>query len=246
MFRPPSVPSRVYAGATARIRVGRPVAPRDFAPGGQPAESSAEPPHHERGRVRAFLAGSQERHGSSYLRRTPRPPGASRAPGQRGPGGHHVLPAALGRREECAVAGLGRDVDDPGLQVEPVHGVAGDGTRTAQAPEAERAIAALATTRVAQGGTALLDAGSTVAALARALHGARDDLAVVTPSLSAVLELAGAEGVHVTCLGGHYRPLSHAFVGPLTRGRPGAHDVRCGVPRNRRCLAVARHPGGRR
>ncbi|MFB4419494.1 DeoR/GlpR family DNA-binding transcription regulator [Streptomyces sp. QL37] len=88
--------------------------------------------------------------------------------------------------------------------------------RTAQAPEAKRAIAALAATHVAPGATVLLDAGSTVAALARALHGGRDDLTVVTPSLSAVLELGGAEGVHVTCLGGHYRPLSHAFVGPLT------------------------------
>jgi DeoR/GlpR family transcriptional regulator of sugar metabolism len=30
-----------------------------------------------------------------------------------------------------------------------------------------------------------------------------------------VFELGGAEGVHLTCLGGHFRPLSHAFVGPL-------------------------------
>ncbi|MFJ8752602.1 DeoR/GlpR family DNA-binding transcription regulator [Streptomyces sp. NPDC102441] len=88
--------------------------------------------------------------------------------------------------------------------------------RTAQAPEAKRAIAALALTRIAPGGTVLLDAGSTVAALARALRGTGAGVTVATPSLSAVLELGGAEGVHVTCLGGDYRPLSHAFVGPLT------------------------------
>ncbi|MGW0817394.1 DeoR/GlpR family DNA-binding transcription regulator [Streptomyces viridiviolaceus] len=88
--------------------------------------------------------------------------------------------------------------------------------RTAQSPDAKRAIAALAVTRIAPGQTILLDAGSTVAALARALRGTRNDLTVATPSLTAVVELGGADTVQVTCLGGAYRPLSHAFVGPLT------------------------------
>ncbi|MEV0008993.1 DeoR/GlpR family DNA-binding transcription regulator [Streptomyces sp. NPDC051840] len=87
--------------------------------------------------------------------------------------------------------------------------------RTGEATRAKRAIAALAVTRIAPSAAILLDAGSTVAALARALSGAVEGVSVTTPSLSAVLELTGADGVHVTCLGGHYRPLSHAFVGPL-------------------------------
>ncbi|MEU9593194.1 DeoR/GlpR family DNA-binding transcription regulator [Streptomyces sp. NPDC048219] len=88
--------------------------------------------------------------------------------------------------------------------------------RTAEAADAKRAIAAYAATRVAPGQTVLLDAGSTVGALARVLRGTGGPLSVVTPSLTAVLELGGADGVHVTCLGGAYRPLSNAFVGPLT------------------------------
>jgi DeoR/GlpR family transcriptional regulator of sugar metabolism len=88
--------------------------------------------------------------------------------------------------------------------------------RTAQASDAKRAIAALAATRIAPGQTVFLDAGSTAAALARALRGSRGDLTVVTPSLTAVAELGGADGVRVICPGGAYRPLSHAFVGPLT------------------------------
>ncbi|MBZ6134941.1 MULTISPECIES: DeoR/GlpR family DNA-binding transcription regulator [Streptomyces] len=88
--------------------------------------------------------------------------------------------------------------------------------RTAEAADAKRAVAALAATHVAPGATVFLDAGSTAAALARVLRGTGGGPAVVTPSLSAVLELGGADGVRVTCLGGDYRPLSHAFVGPLT------------------------------
>ncbi|MEU9202869.1 DeoR/GlpR family DNA-binding transcription regulator [Streptomyces sp. NPDC048332] len=87
--------------------------------------------------------------------------------------------------------------------------------RTAEAAEAKRAIAALAVTLIPPGSTVLFDAGSTVAALARTLRAVADGVTVATPSLSAVYELGGAEGVHLTCLGGHYRPLSHAFVGPL-------------------------------
>ncbi|MFD5049976.1 DeoR/GlpR family DNA-binding transcription regulator [Streptomyces tendae] len=88
--------------------------------------------------------------------------------------------------------------------------------RTAEAGEAKQAIAALAATHVGAGQTILLDAGSTVAALARALRGSRGDLTVVTPSLTAVVTLSHTDGVHVTCLGGAYRPISQAFVGPLT------------------------------
>ncbi|WP_419999212.1 DeoR/GlpR family DNA-binding transcription regulator [Streptomyces boninensis] len=103
--------------------------------------------------------------------------------------------------------------------------------RAAEAPAAKRAIADLAATFVAPGQTVFLDAGSTVAGLARALRGAREDATVVTASLTAVLELGGSGAsagagagadhtrlthhIQLTCLGGTYRPLSNAFVGPL-------------------------------
>jgi DeoR/GlpR family transcriptional regulator of sugar metabolism len=59
----------------------------------------------------------------------------------------------------------------------------------------------------------LLDAGSTVGALAHELRGLQD-LTVVTTSLTVVAELAGS-AVTVVCLGGTLRPLSQAFIGPL-------------------------------
>jgi hypothetical protein len=51
-------------------------------------------------------------------------PGAD-APGQGRLGGHHVVPPGDRRGQQFAVAGLNRDVDDPGLQVQRPDGVPG-------------------------------------------------------------------------------------------------------------------------
>ncbi|MET8567651.1 DeoR/GlpR family DNA-binding transcription regulator [Streptomyces sp. NPDC004783] len=87
--------------------------------------------------------------------------------------------------------------------------------RTTEAYAQKRAIARWAAARVQPGETVLLDAGSTVGALAHELRTAKD-LTVATTGLTALHELADVESVHVECLGGTLRPLSQAFVGPLT------------------------------
>lgn len=87
--------------------------------------------------------------------------------------------------------------------------------RTGEAYEQKRAIARWAAAQVRPGETVLLDAGSTVGALAHQLRTV-DDLTVATTGLTALQELADVETVHVECLGGTWRPVSQAFVGPLT------------------------------
>lgn len=59
----------------------------------------------------------------------------------------------------------------------------------------------------------LLDAGSTVGALAHELRGF-EKLSVTTPGINTMQELADSEG-EVDCLGGRLRSLSQSFVGPL-------------------------------
>ncbi|PSK98408.1 DeoR family transcriptional regulator [Murinocardiopsis flavida] len=86
--------------------------------------------------------------------------------------------------------------------------------RLGEAFEAKSAIAKWAAAQVGAGETVLLDAGSTVGALAHELRGARD-LTVATTGMTVLEELAGAERVHVECLGGTLRRLSAGFVGPL-------------------------------
>ncbi|MEU5343941.1 MULTISPECIES: DeoR/GlpR family DNA-binding transcription regulator [unclassified Streptomyces] len=87
--------------------------------------------------------------------------------------------------------------------------------RTGEAYDAKRAIARWAAAQVQPGETLLLDAGSTVGALAHELRTAKD-VTVATTGLTALQELADVETVHVECLGGTLRPLSQGFVGPLT------------------------------
>ncbi|MEU5025973.1 DeoR/GlpR family DNA-binding transcription regulator [Streptomyces milbemycinicus] len=86
--------------------------------------------------------------------------------------------------------------------------------RTGEAFEAKRAIARWAAERIRTGETVLLDAGSTVGALAHELRAA-EDLTVATTGLTALQELSDVDGVQVECLGGTLRPLSQSFVGPL-------------------------------
>jgi DeoR family fructose operon transcriptional repressor len=81
--------------------------------------------------------------------------------------------------------------------------------------EEKARIAARALELIRSGETLYLDAGSTVLELAHLLRG-REDLTVVTNSLPAIISLAG-RGPHLVVLGGDFRPLSQAIVGPLSR-----------------------------
>lgn len=86
--------------------------------------------------------------------------------------------------------------------------------RNQEAAEAKRAMARLAVGMVDDGDTVLLDAGSSVAALAVELRD-RVTVSVATSSLVVVEELADANDIHVECLGGTLRHQSQGFVGPL-------------------------------
>ncbi|MGZ0147325.1 DeoR/GlpR family DNA-binding transcription regulator [Kribbella sp. WER1] len=87
--------------------------------------------------------------------------------------------------------------------------------RLGEAFEAKRAIAHRAAADIAPGETVLLDAGSTVGALAHELRDS-EGVTVVTTSLDAMMILADSPQVHVECLGGTLRHVSHGLVGPLT------------------------------
>ncbi|NQX25749.1 DeoR/GlpR transcriptional regulator [Microbacteriaceae bacterium VKM Ac-2854] len=86
--------------------------------------------------------------------------------------------------------------------------------RRGEAHDAKVAIGRWAASQVHPGDTVILDAGSTVGAMAEALRGARD-LTVATVSLTVIDELAESEGVVLECLGGRLRTVSGGFVGPL-------------------------------
>jgi len=87
--------------------------------------------------------------------------------------------------------------------------------RAGEAHPAKRGIARWAASQVRAGETVLLDAGSTVGALAHELRGTAP-LTVATTGLTALEALADVEDVHVECLGGTLRHVSQGFVGPLT------------------------------
>ncbi|HEV3380556.1 MAG TPA: DeoR/GlpR family DNA-binding transcription regulator [Trebonia sp.] len=89
------------------------------------------------------------------------------------------------------------------------------GERARMAPAQKERIARLAAGFVADGETLILDAGTTTGHLAGRLRG-RERLTVITNGMTTLTELADAEDVHVVCLGGDLRHISHGFVGPLT------------------------------
>ncbi|MCR6631058.1 MAG: DeoR/GlpR family DNA-binding transcription regulator [Magnetospirillum sp.] len=78
---------------------------------------------------------------------------------------------------------------------------------------AKDAIARAAASRVAEGDSVLLDAGSTTGALGRLLPGRR--LRVVTSNLALVPVLANAAELDLMVLAGTVRPISMGVVGPL-------------------------------
>lgn len=87
--------------------------------------------------------------------------------------------------------------------------------RIGEAFEEKHALARWCADQVQMGENVMLDAGSTVAALAHELRG-RPGLVVTTTSLGVLDELRSAEDVEIRCLGGTLRPVSQAFVGPVT------------------------------
>ncbi|GAA2031155.1 DeoR/GlpR family DNA-binding transcription regulator [Terrabacter terrae] len=89
--------------------------------------------------------------------------------------------------------------------------------RLGEAHAAKRDIAHWAAAQIEPGEMVLLDAGSTMAALADAITKKPEltELTVVTAGISAMSTLADTIGIDVIALGGRLRPLSQAFVGPL-------------------------------
>ncbi len=80
------------------------------------------------------------------------------------------------------------------------------------------AIAKRAMELVQDGDTLILDAGSTVLALARLLPGRAKGLTIVTNSLPVIAELSNTPGFDLIALGGSVRQHSLATIGPLTVG----------------------------
>lgn len=77
----------------------------------------------------------------------------------------------------------------------------------------KHAIAAIAADQVREGQTLVLDAGSTVGALAERLR-ERPGLRVVTSGLTTLQALAGLRHIELISLGGTLRPISLGFTGP--------------------------------
>jgi DeoR/GlpR family transcriptional regulator of sugar metabolism len=90
--------------------------------------------------------------------------------------------------------------------------------RTREALEQMHAIARWAASVIRLGENILLDAGSTVGALAHELR-SFEKLSVTTPGINTMQELADSEGIEMDCLGGRLRSLSQSFVGPLAESR---------------------------
>jgi DeoR/GlpR family transcriptional regulator of sugar metabolism len=129
---------------------------------------------------------------------------------------HFRVTASTIRRDLAALNARGRLARTYGGALGLVaHPEASLRERMGEAYQEKRAIARWAAARAEPGESLLLDAGSTVGAVARELRFARD-LRVTTVGLTALQELADAPGIQVECLGGRLRRLSQSFLGPLT------------------------------
>jgi Transcriptional regulators of sugar metabolism len=86
--------------------------------------------------------------------------------------------------------------------------------RESIATKQKAAIGKLASTFVAPGSVVILDAGTTVGALAnRLVH--REGITVVTNSLTTISALEHSEGIELIAVGGRVRHVSSSMVGPL-------------------------------
>lgn len=134
----------------------------------------------------------------------------------------------LSRRLAVSEMTIRRDVKDLAERalVRPVYGgvtlpadvlLAGTAfsERSGRAVAAKQAIAAAAARLVPPASTVVLDSGTTMLQLARALP--RDEgITVVTASLPVMNELARREDVRLVGLGGTFHPETQAFAGPET------------------------------
>ena len=93
--------------------------------------------------------------------------------------------------------------------------------RDAMGAAQKRAIAALAAEEAAGAGTVMLDAGTTVAAVAPLLTSAT----IVSHSLPVIDALTRDASPRLIAVGGHYQPDTRSFAGPLTE--QSLHEVRC-------------------
>ncbi len=84
--------------------------------------------------------------------------------------------------------------------------------RVSQQPDEKHRIAKFAASMIKDGENILLDAGSTILALAKELHGR--ELRVVTNNLAVAGELISDEKIVVEVIGGTLRKASGALVGP--------------------------------
>lgn len=89
--------------------------------------------------------------------------------------------------------------------------------RVGRRAEAKRRIAKRALEVIPEGGTVLLDAGTTTLAIAQALP-AEASLTVVTNSLMIGAALAAKPGISLLQIGGRVRPVTGAAVGPWACG----------------------------
>ncbi|SIR43389.1 MULTISPECIES: DeoR/GlpR family DNA-binding transcription regulator [Acidiphilium] len=86
--------------------------------------------------------------------------------------------------------------------------------RTAINQAEKRAIARRAASLVGAGDTVILDAGTTVGALAQALAG-RSALRVITNGLTSIMALSASPGIELIVLGGRLRHISLGMIGPV-------------------------------
>ncbi|WP_309131306.1 DeoR/GlpR family DNA-binding transcription regulator [Brevibacterium sp.] len=102
-----------------------------------------------------------------------------------------------------------------GVIAVPAHSESSLDERSHEAPEVKQALGMWCARQVPASSQVLLDAGSTIAQVARALSTV-GPLTVVSTGLTSLQQMADAEDVEFTLLGGRYRPISQGFIGPVT------------------------------
>ena len=129
---------------------------------------------------------------------------------------HFAVTASTIRRDLAQLESAGQLARTyGGAMATPAHGESSLQQRLGEAFAEKLAIARWAAQQIEPGDAVVLDAGSTVAALAHRLRD-RADLTISTTSLAVLDELNGADGgPTVHCLGGTLRPVSQALVGPI-------------------------------
>lgn len=109
------------------------------------------------------------------------------------------------RRVTGGAIALSRKVEEP-----PFH------ARAVEASVGKAGIALAVADMIGAGETVVLDSGSTVLAVARALRGRSLGLTIITPSLLAAIELADEPDTTIVLTGGELRAGDLSLVGPET------------------------------